>query len=648
MNQKKLYSFDIFDTLITRTVANPDGIFLLIENKLKEKDEFKNFSSTLKNNFSEIRKETEMFSRSNKYLTEGKFDCTFDDIYEVIKNNFNLSSEETEKLKELEIETEFENSLPVEKNIERVKNLILSGEKVVLISDMYLSSETVRKFLVKADEIFRDIEIFTSGDREKLKVDGLLYKVVKEKYPDYELFHFGDNKISDYLVPKFNRIKTKKFSLEPFKRYESIALQRNRNFYTELSVGISRYLRSLNNQNLSYILGCSFAAPILYTYVFWVIEQAEKDNKEHLYFVARDGFVLKIIADEIIKQTKNNIKTHYFYSSRIANRIIDENNLEENLNYFWFALKNKINIEFLAKILNISSSDLEQETDLKINDKKIFSQKEFDSIFKQIRKNEKLKSLIFENNKYKKEIFIKYLKQEIDLSKDNFAFVELNGTGITQDNICDFICQNSNLKRISSFFLVSLPYMKQKENSTKRFYYYPGEFLADYLELLCRTEHGQTIGYREENGKIVPVLETEENEAMIKWGFKDYIEGVKQYSKMFSEYIVKNNINSSDSKFFACYFDYFRYNLDKETKKKISQIPFLIFGDEKNAKSSLPTHHLLSVFSDKVVFKHFLARKFHSFGTKCLLLVIIFLNSKNIKTKQIREFYSLYYRFFMR
>jgi len=324
MSKKKLYSFDIFDTLITRTVANPDGIFLLIQNKLKERDEFKNFSSTLKNNFSEIRKESEMFSRSNKYLLEGKYDCSFDEIYEVIKNNFNFSSEETEKLRGLEIETEFENSLPVKKNIEKVKDLILSGEKVVLISDMYLSSETLRKFLVKADEIFRDIEIFTSGDRGKLKVDGLLYKVVKEKYHDYEHLHFGDNKISDYLVPKFNGIKAKKFSIEPLKRYEYIALQKNRNFYTELSIGISRYLRSLNNKNLSYILGCSFAAPILFTYVFWVLEQAERENKEHLYFVARDGFVLKIIADEIIKQTKKNIKTHYFYSSRIANRIPDE------------------------------------------------------------------------------------------------------------------------------------------------------------------------------------------------------------------------------------------------------------------------------------------------------------------------------------
>jgi len=123
------------------------------------------------------------------------------------------------------------------------------------------------------------------------------------------------------------------------------------------------------------------------------------------------------------------------------------------------------------------------------------------------------------------------------------------------------------------------------------------------------------------------------------------IERAKDRQKIVLQLMVKNNIKSSDSKFFSIYFDYFRYNLDKETKNKISQIPFLIFGNEQNTKSSLPTHHLLSILTDKVTFKHFLARKYHSFASKVLLLLIILFNSKNVKTEYLN---FLYYRFFMR
>jgi len=321
-------------------------------------------------------------------------------------------------------------------------------------------------------------------------------------------------------------------------------------------------------------------------------------------------------------------------------------NINKYIEIYCRELENLMTTEFLAQRLNIEISDLKKYIKINKDNNKKLLKEEINDLISQMLKNNELKKLIIEKNKEKKDLFIKYLKQEIDLSENNFAFVELNGTGRTQDYTADFISEISDIKNIKTFFLVSLPYkMKQKENSIKTFYYYPGEFLADYLELLCRTEHGQTIGYREENRKIVPVFETENYEIMTKWGFKDYIEGIAQYSEMMSEYMVKNNIKSSDSKFFSIYFDYFRYNLDKETKNKISQIPFLIFGNEQNTKSSLPTHHLLSILTDKVTFKHFLARKYHSFASKVLLLLIILFNSKNVKTEYLN---FLYYRFFMR
>ena len=37
---EKIFSFDIFDTLITRTFAKPDGIFLVMQENFKNSDKF--------------------------------------------------------------------------------------------------------------------------------------------------------------------------------------------------------------------------------------------------------------------------------------------------------------------------------------------------------------------------------------------------------------------------------------------------------------------------------------------------------------------------------------------------------------------------------------------------------------------------------
>ena len=58
LNKKKLedlYSFDVFDTLITRRTATPTGIFALIQRELNIKPEFNNLPSYIKKDFFQIR-----------------------------------------------------------------------------------------------------------------------------------------------------------------------------------------------------------------------------------------------------------------------------------------------------------------------------------------------------------------------------------------------------------------------------------------------------------------------------------------------------------------------------------------------------------------------------------------------------------------
>ena len=119
--EKILYSFDIFDTLITRTTATPFGIFLVIKNKLQTEEEFINIPDFLKNNFVEIRKEAEYYTQANQLNLYNKFDCTLDVIYNLIKINYNLDNNEIELIKNQKKPLHLINNFKKKKNIKKIK-----------------------------------------------------------------------------------------------------------------------------------------------------------------------------------------------------------------------------------------------------------------------------------------------------------------------------------------------------------------------------------------------------------------------------------------------------------------------------------------------------------------------------------------------
>ena len=601
--EKILYSFDIFDTLITRTTATPSGIFLVIKNKLQTEKEFINIPDFLKNNFVEIRKEAEYYTQANQLNLYNKFDCTLDDIYNLIKINYNLDNNEIELLKKLEIEAEFNNIVPIRKNIEKLKKLISEKKEVILISDMYHRENTIRKFLTNIDPIFDNIKIFTSSETTKRKSNGSLYRYIKNELHVKKQIHIGDNKFSDYIQAKWNGIEPQLYKPEQLKPYEKILLEKNsNNLYCELSTGTSRLIRENSNRNRAFNFGASFAGPILYSYVNWILEQSQKRQIKNLYFISRDGYIPKIIADILIEEKKLDINTHYFYSSRRASRFPDNKNIDIYINWIFSEFEKNLTPKFIADRFNISLDELKSFIKYK-NASTILSSKDVHKIKNILTENEKFKSHIIKTNTERKELFIKYLKQEIDFSKNDFAFVDINGSGRTQDNLAHLISVFYS-SPIYTFYLHLQSDMKQNDKSIKLAYINTINYISAATELLCRTTTGQTIGYTEINGIIKPILEYQNNTYIEQWGYKDYLEGISEYTKLFNEICTINNFKQNDIKLYFSYFKFLQNSLDKETADILGSIPFGIYGNEKNIKECAPKYNLFNLFSIKTSFDY--------------------------------------------
>ena len=569
-----LFSFDIFDTLITRKVATPKGIFSLMQQNLKANQDF---TQDFRDNFYDIRIDSERYAREYSKSQGGSNEISFDDIYNQMQKTYFLSDESIKFLKELEINTEIENFIGIEQNINLVKDLINSNKRVVLISDMYYNSETLHRLLSTVDSIFENITIYVSSEYKASKCEGTLYKIIqqKEKINFKKWKHVGDNLNSDVKNAKRFGIKACLFDNDLMPYEKELMNSYSSNTDIQYLVGASKLTR-LNKQNQNqdkYNFGASYTAPILYNYVTDILETAISKGFKTLYFIARDGYVPKVVADIIIQEKGLPIKTKYLYGSRLAWRIPDEENYEFFIQINLKEYRYKLSLEFLAYRFGISVDKLLEFMPIK-SKSAVLNNKQLAKIKNYLLYNHALKTLILNSYNEQRELLSNYLKQEIDFSERLIAFVEVNGSGKTQLFLSH--CLNKIVPCSTYTFYITASPDNVKNIVQQHVFCTKPRTYNTALELTCRTVYGQTVGYKQEGEKTVPVLDEFNATALLKWGYNEYLQGIKD----FSHNVLKYNQNLYNKELFYSYFDYISDRCDKKTAEILGDIPFLMVGKE--------------------------------------------------------------------
>lgn len=578
-----LYSFDIFDTLVTRKVASAEGIFAIVQEKIKENPLF---DENFKNNFGRIRTDAEFFAREDSFAANNHKEIKFERIYDKIKERYKLSDEQADVLKSLELETEKENLIPIKKNINKLLSLLEENKQVVLISDMYFSEVQLKEILENVDPIFSKVKIYVSSENKCSKYDGKLYSVVSDcenaSYKNWK--HFGDNKISDFKNPNKLGIKAELFDFPSLKTYEKAVLDINRfNIDWQFAFGCSRNLRfNTKHENQDkYEFGSSFAGIFLYNYVNYVLEQTIEKGFRTLYFVARDGYIPKQIADIIIQKKGLEIKTKYLFGSRLAWRIPTENNYEIFINDILKEYPQKVSLSYLAYRLHISTEKLLEIFDFK-NANKIIPCKKHEHIFEKLCE-QNTKNFVISENQERKDLLIRYLKQEIDFSENEIVFVDATGSGKSQ-NILTEIMQEIKEVKTYGFYLATSGFDNSVQNAEKDLYLKEQKPHYHYAELLCKTNLPQTTGYKENGEEILPVFEETDTNVIDLWGYGDYFQGICDFT---------NNI-AENKKFFnypeMCYtyIDYMTTKCDSEVSKILGSMPVATIGRECKLKKAAP------------------------------------------------------------
>lgn len=599
---KKLYSFDIFDTLVTRRVATPEGVFTLIQKKLRD---ISNLPDFFKENFCTIRIETERYARYNKFYTQLSYEVSFDEIYDTIANNYNLDGSTIEYIKQIELALEKENLVTITKNISKLEQSVKNAD-VVLITDMYFKFSHLRELLKDIHPLFKSLKIYSSADFGVSKSNGKLYEcVAKNENIDYcNWTHFGDSYYSDVKQAKRYGIKAVWLKQEDLLSHEKYLLKNNRlDAKIQASIGAARLSRInsscvINSEKFGF--GASFAGPILYNYVDWVIRQSLRSGAKTLYFVSRDGYIPKKIADIIIESKKIPIQTKYIYGSRIAWRIPTEENYKTFIEDIFDEYRDKPILKLLAYRLSISEKELREI--LKIPQHLGLNRRSYKKKLCQfIIETPSIKEFILRQFKKKHDLLLSYLRQEIDFKGTSLFFVDLFGSGRTQNYLCDAINEIAPDTCVIFHYIATI-YCANSTTISKKISYLKSKKYAHYwVELLARCLDGQTVSYELDGIKINPVLEKIDKIPMKNWGFESYLQGILSYTKNACMVESANEFSLCSVQHYIALFDYVCSSLDKNNADILGSIPYKDFGCESKQTEAAPKISILSIIVNFVL-----------------------------------------------
>lgn len=493
-------SFDVFDTLVKRCVAEPNDVFIRVA------EDFNRLHSCQidKVEFCKLRKQAGREALAVA-LKNGREERTINEIYQQLVWKYGDNCDDLMKLETLrEIACCKQN--PVMK---QVFDWCLSHNKIVyIISDMYLPRGVVEEILWKCGyQGFQ--ELFLSSEYGKKKQSGSLYwHIIRTKRCDQKDFvHIGDSFMIDYVQSRkcgLGAIKIpKNVELLMFKRTGVYGFRNARYKKNQCVIGnLSRPEWSLYEH-----YGFECIGPLLYGFCTWLHRRAREEGCKKLFFLSRDGFMMQQAYQMLYDE--NALPNSYLYASRKSlfgpqvwmNPDLEDILKQETPYHYW-------DVDELCEMLDIDRAygrHVWQQSRLGLDEriikKSLFTDERVACFF------DAVKSKMIEKSKTKYNTVIAYLKQEgFD---DDLGIVDVGWAGAIQRYMQRFAEKSRINVNIYGFYLGLKPvtvtgpradaYIPQSEQ--------PSMFCSNLMEYPFTKEEGSTIGYqKQENGSVKPML----------------------------------------------------------------------------------------------------------------------------------------------
>lgn len=311
-------SFDIFDTLLFRTVEKPTDIFARTGERAVKLGVLPAYLDG--EDYRTLRIKAEKKAREIEKKNSGTTEITYQQIFEAMPEYIS----QRDRLKELEYQIECESCYINPVMMKVLETLKGEGYRVIGISDMYFSEKEIGGLLRQGGFCAEEFPIYVSSEYKCTKNSGELYDTVLQQtgLTKDEMLHIGDNYNSDYLMAAAKGLQAIHYCVHDADLYRGMQYERliYENNLPQLHA-MRRYVTSMNEElagDLWYQSGVQIYGPLLSAFAEWVVDVAVGEDIRQIFPLMREGRLLSKLLRAEIESRGLDIRVEPLYVSRKA------------------------------------------------------------------------------------------------------------------------------------------------------------------------------------------------------------------------------------------------------------------------------------------------------------------------------------------
>lgn len=283
---------------------------------------------------------------------------------------------------------------------------------------------------------------------------------------------------------------------------------------------------------------------ILSSYCSWLVAQCQALNIGRLYFLSRDGFILKKITEVFVRKLGLDIRCAYLYASRQSSRIIGIKTIDSAV-LKWLTKKPKGGTVTAGLVLKRLSLDNDSEVGTMLEEFGMTAETADAVKISALLEDERMHARILAHVRREKGIALRYFKESglTDDSSGRFALVDIGWQG----RIPLAIKETLGLRQLAIFYFGSL---KPEDNSALDmrawlfdnhvradwFTFFDDTIATDFVEIMATADHKTLLHY----GELLDAPpENAKDDDLASWGVSEYHRAILAYADALSPEEVK-------------------------------------------------------------------------------------------------------------
>ncbi|MBL1457675.1 MAG: hypothetical protein COA34_007365 [Methylophaga sp.] len=314
----RLQSFNVFDTLITRSLKQPSDLFILLYRQAVYQGLI--VADTMdEDEFMALRRQAERVSRQKTQLHGEQF-CTLKQIWLQMSEYHDMFTNPV--FPELELTVEQQVLYPISKRFSLIAKARQKGNKICFICDSYLPSDFILDRLIDFGFAQRGDSVFVSSEYGKSMSPSELFSTMFTTlgFEAREVLHHGHNFNTDIKMAKNLGAHTSVIK-PPTKTQYSLEASANPHLHrlerSTLCSVLSRQPKTTDAgaDEINHLVH-HFLGPACTIWAIWILQQAMSKQVQNLYFIARDAYLPYQAAQYFVEKFKLPVKCHYLEVSR--------------------------------------------------------------------------------------------------------------------------------------------------------------------------------------------------------------------------------------------------------------------------------------------------------------------------------------------